>query len=136
GYGRRIHRGRFTNRPYIMVRMATYPTRAVHEPPLHHGRVIMRYDPDKHHRRSIRLHGYDYASQGAYFVTICVHGRACVLGEVIDGAMRINDWGQVAVDSWLWLGQQYPYVALDVWVIMPNHMHGIIVVKAGVAEAA
>ena len=63
----------------------------------------MEYDPAKHHRRSIRLKGYDYAQAGAYFVTICVQERECVLGEVVDGQMRLNDWGYVAEECWGWL---------------------------------
>ena len=91
--------------------------------------MMAPYDPDKHHRRSIRLKGYDYTTQGAYFVTICVYGRACMLGGVVDGDMRLNDWGHVVAESWLWLADQYPYVALDAWVIMPNHLHGIIFIR-------
>ena len=104
--------------------------RVVHEPPLHHCVTMMApYDPDKHHRRSIRLKGYDYTTQGAYFVTICVHRRACLLGEVMDGDLRLNAWGHVVAESWLWLADRYPYVALDSWVIMPNHFHGIIFIR-------
>ena len=55
----------------------------------------MPYDPDKHRRRSIRLKGYDYAQPGAYFVTICARDRACLFGEVVDGAMRLNAYGQI-----------------------------------------
>ena len=51
----------------------------------------MKYDPDKHHRRSIRLPGYDYTSAGAYFVTVCVRGGECLLGHIVDGDMRLND---------------------------------------------
>jgi REP element-mobilizing transposase RayT len=87
----------------------------------------MGYDRGKHHRRSIRLPGYDYASVGAYFVTICVHGGECLLGGVLDGEMQLSEWGQVASESWQWLETQYPYVSLDAWTIMPNHLHGIIV---------
>ena len=87
----------------------------------------MKYDAARHHRRSIRLKGYDYAQAGAYFVTICVQGRECVLGKVVDGQMRLNDWGRVAEECWMWLGDQYPYVVLDTWAVMPNHLHGIIV---------
>jgi putative transposase len=89
----------------------------------------MPYDRNKHHRRSIRLPGYDYASTGAYFVTICVRGGECLLGEVVDGEMQLNDWGQIANESWEWLAEQYSYVSLDAWVIMPNHIHGIIVIQ-------
>ena len=89
----------------------------------------MPYSRNKHHRRSIRLPGYDYASSGAYFVTICVQGGECLLGEVVGGEMRANEWGQIAAEAWEWLDEQYSYVSLDAWVIMPNHMHGIIVIQ-------
>ena len=89
----------------------------------------MLYDRNKQHRRSIRLPGYDYRSAGAYFVTICVQGGECLLGEAVDGEMRLSEWGQSAAESWTWLGAQYSYVSLDAWVIMPNHLHGIIVVQ-------
>jgi putative transposase len=81
----------------------------------------------RHHRRSIRLKGYDYAQAGAYFVTMCTRDRACRFGDVVDGQMQVNQYGQVVADSWLWLSGRYPYVGLDEWVVMPNHLHGIII---------
>jgi REP element-mobilizing transposase RayT len=81
----------------------------------------------KHHRRSIRLKGYDYTQAGAYFVTICTQDRACLFGDVVDGQMRVNECGQVVADSWLWLSVRYLHVDLDEWVVMPNHLHGIII---------
>ena len=60
----------------------------------------MKYDPDKHHRRSIQLKGYDYGSAGAYFATICAQNRTCWFGAVADGEMRLNDAGRVAQASW------------------------------------
>lgn len=86
-----------------------------------------QYNPDKHHRRSIRLQGYDYASAGSYFITLCTHQRQCLFGEIVDGQMRLNEFGQIAADTYLWLATQYPYIHLDSWVVMPNHLHGIIV---------
>ncbi len=87
----------------------------------------MAMNHGRHHRRSVRLKGYDYAQAGAYFVTICTRDRACLFGDVVDGQMRVNDCGQVVVDSWLWLPGQYPHVDLDEWVVMPNHLHGIMI---------
>ncbi|MGA4645384.1 hypothetical protein [Limisphaera sp. 4302-co] len=55
----------------------------------------MRYEPAKHHRRSIRLPGYDYPHPGAYFITICIKDRVCLLGEVVDGEMQLNPWGEI-----------------------------------------
>ena len=85
----------------------------------------MKYDPDKHHRRSIRLREYDYSTTGAYFVTICAQGRACLFGEVRDGEMRLNDAGRMVSEGWLKLAGKLPGVALDEYMIMPNHAHGI-----------
>jgi putative transposase len=87
----------------------------------------MKYDPHKHHRRSLRIKGYDYAQAGAYFVTLCTWQRECLFGEIPKDEMRLNDWGLIAAEAWEWLAEQYIYVELDEWVIMPNHMHGIIV---------
>jgi REP element-mobilizing transposase RayT len=88
----------------------------------------MTYDPSRHHRRSIRLKGYDYTSPGAYFVTICVRGGECLLGEVVDGKMQLNEWGRVVGYYWGRMPRHFPHVELDAWVVMPNHVHGIIVI--------
>lgn len=90
--------------------------------------------PSRHHRRSIRLQGYDYSRPGAYFVTICVQNRECLFGEIVNGQMRLNGIGKIASDSWELLGEQYDHVSLDEWVIMPNHMHGIIIITDGNAD--
>jgi len=90
----------------------------------------MKYDPQCHHRRSIRLKGYDYAQAGAYFVTICTRERACLFGEVVDGEMRLNDAGRMVERCWLDIPRHFPHVELDAFVIMPNHIHGIIVITS------
>ena len=87
-----------------------------------------RCNPDLHHRRPIRLKGYDYSQAGAYYVTICTQSKRCVLGHVVDDAMRPSAAGRVAADCWEWLARQYPYVEMDEWIVMPNHLHGIIVI--------
>ena len=87
----------------------------------------MIYRSDSHRRRSIRLPGYDYAQAGLYFVTVCTQGRQCLFGEVVDGEMRLNEYGEIVAESWSWLSEQYSYVDLDAAVVMPNHFHGIIV---------
>ncbi|GAB4324730.1 MAG: transposase [Candidatus Zixiibacteriota bacterium] len=79
-------------------------------------------------RRSIRLQGYDYSQAGAYFVTICTHGRACLFGDVADGKMRLNSAGRVVEQCWNDIPVHFPHVELDAWVIMPNHVHGILVI--------
>ena len=88
----------------------------------------MRYDPERHHRRSIRLRGYDYTRPGAYFVTICTRKRVCLFGDVVDGEMRLNVLGDVVRDEWFRTAELRPYVRLDEreFVVMPNHIHGII----------
>lgn len=86
----------------------------------------MPYDPEKHDRGSIRLHGYDYAQSGAYFVTICVAGRRCIFGAILDGAMMPNKFGLVVANQWTGLPTHYENVVLDGFALMPNHIHGII----------
>ena len=89
----------------------------------------MAFDPDKHHRRSIRLKGRDYSQPGAYFVTICTRDRACLFGDVVNGEMRLNGSGETARRCWEDIPDHFPLVELDAFVIMPNHMHGIIVIQ-------
>ena len=84
--------------------------------------------PAVHHRRSIRLKGYDYAQTGAYFVTLVTPGRECFFGDVVNDEMQLNDAGQIIAAAWEWLADQYPHVELDEWVVMPNHLHGIIII--------
>jgi REP element-mobilizing transposase RayT len=87
----------------------------------------MKYNPDKHHRQSIRLKGYDYTQPGAYGVTIVTKDRLCLLGEITNGEMVLSSYGIIAQRTWLDLPDHYPHIALDEFVIMPNHVHGIIV---------
>lgn len=88
----------------------------------------MAYDPDKHHRRSIRLEEHDYAQPGANFVTICTRDRECLFGHVANGEVRLNDAAEIVREQWLRTAQMRPNVELDAFVIMPNHVHGIIVI--------
>lgn len=87
----------------------------------------MSPDRPSHRRRSLRLQGYDYSQAGAYFVTICTQGRVCLFGEAIDDCMRLNAAGQMAANVWADIPVRFPKVTLDVFVVMPNHLHGIIV---------
>ena len=94
------------------------------------------YNPDIHHRMSVRLKNYDYSQNGAYFVTICTHNRECLFGEVVESAMIVNEYGAIAGDEWLQLEMRFTSVKLDAFQIMPNHIHGIIrIVGAGLAPA-
>jgi putative transposase len=87
----------------------------------------MRLDPNHHHRRSIRLKGYNYTQPGAYFVTICTKNRASLFGEAVDGKMLLNDAGRMVQTVWDEMPVHYVGVAIDTFVVMPNHIHGIIV---------
>jgi REP element-mobilizing transposase RayT len=88
----------------------------------------MKHDSDKHHRRSIRLKGYDYSQAGAYFVTICTQNMECLLGDMVDEEMRLNDAGQMVQDVWHKIPEHFPHADVDEFIVMPNHIHGIILV--------
>ena len=89
----------------------------------------MAYDPAKHHRRSIRLQGYGYSQPGAYFVTICTQNNEYLFGDVVDGGMVLNDAGQMVQGAWDELPANYPGIETDAFIIMPNHVHGIITIQ-------
>ena len=89
----------------------------------------MKYDPDRYHRRSLRLPGYDYSQPGAYFVTICVAQRQCLFGDMLDGQMVLNQYGMVVADEWQKSSVIRQEIELDAWVVMPNHFHGIVMIN-------
>jgi REP element-mobilizing transposase RayT len=84
---------------------------------------------NNHHRHSIRLRDYDYALAGAYLVTICTRNREMLFGEIQGGEMIINQLGEIANNSWLWLFDRYDYITPDYYIVMPNHFHGIIILQ-------
>ena len=86
----------------------------------------MTYDPARHQRRSIRLKGYDYTQAGAYFVTLCVQGRECLFGTITAGEMILNELGQIVYEEWKRSSEIRREMELDEFVVMPNHMHGIL----------
>lgn len=88
----------------------------------------MPYDPQRHHRRSIRLKGYDYTRPGAYFVTVIVRQRERMLGRVVDGAMVLSAAGQAVFDCWEAIPRHVPFALLDTLVIMPDHLHALIII--------
>jgi putative transposase len=90
----------------------------------HDGQQRMPYDPRIHHRRSIRLPGWDYSANGAYFVTLCAASRAHLFGEIVDGHIGLNAIGTIVAETWQWLSSQYAYVVVDEWCVMPNHLTG------------
>jgi REP element-mobilizing transposase RayT len=86
-----------------------------------------KYNPDIHHRRSIRLRGYNYSQEGLYFVTTCTQNRECLFGEITDGEMRLNEIGRM-IEKWCTeLSHKFQNIILDAYIIMPNHFHTIIV---------
>jgi len=88
---------------------------------------FMPYDPQKHHRRSIRLKGYDYSQSGAYFVTIVTQNRERLFGEIVNGSMVLNNAGKMVEKWWYELNNKFPNIKLDGHITMPNHFHGIII---------
>jgi putative transposase len=94
-----------------------------------------KYNPQQHHRRSIRLQGYDYAQEGLYFITICCQNRAHRFGEIVNGVMALNEYGLIAYDEWAKLSDRFQNIELDVFQIMPNHMHGIICIGNSVGAS-
>ncbi|MGF1614694.1 MAG: hypothetical protein ACFCVA_12530 [Gammaproteobacteria bacterium] len=87
-----------------------------------------KYDPAIHHRHSIRLQGYDYSQAGAYFVTVCTQKRECLFGEIVNGNMRLNDAGRMVQAVWDEIPAHYPDIDIDAFIVMPNHIHGIVVI--------
>jgi putative transposase len=90
------------------------------------------HDLDKHRRHSLRLQGYDYTQEGAYFVTVCMRNRACLFGDISDGKMILNDAVRPAEKCWKDIPAHFPDIELDEFVIMPNHVHGILSITAAV----
>jgi len=95
----------------------------------------MKYNPKKHHRRSIRLQNYDYSSEGAYFVTMCTQNRECLFGEIVNGEMVLSEYGKIVEQCWFNLPNHYDNIELDAYVIMPDHFHGIIFITGSVVGA-
>lgn len=91
-----------------------------------------KYNPDTHHRRSIRLKGYDYSQSGLYFITLCTVDRTCMFGNVVEGKMQLNDIGQLVEQEWLnTINIRHDNVRLHNYIVMPNHFHAIIEIRRG-----
>src|SRR5262245_47759247 len=101
-----------------------FQNRGGENPPLH----CMAYDPEIHHRKSIRLRGYDYSAPGRYFVTICAQEKACLFGGIASGQIELNDYGRIVESLWKELPQHFPLIELDRFIVMPNHFHAIVVI--------
>ena len=86
---------------------------------------MMGIEPEKYHRQSIRMKGYDYTLPGAYFVTLLSQNRVCLFGEVENGEIKLSKIGQLVIDCWYGIPKMFNNVELDEFVLMPNHLHGI-----------
>ena len=80
------------------------------------------------HRKRNRLHEWDYSTPHWYYVTICTHNHSELFGKIVDGKMILNEYGKIVQKQWLWLNKHYDYIALDEFVVMPNHFHGILII--------
>ena len=85
-----------------------------------------RYNPEIHHRRSIRYQGYDYSQTGSYFLTLCCYGHQCLFGYVANGIMVLNKFGMIAREEWIKSAEIRQEIRLHEFVVMPNHVHGIV----------
>ncbi len=86
-----------------------------------------KFDPKKHHRRSIRLDGYDYSQPSAYYVTIVVWHRECLFGEIVNKELKLNNLGKIVELEWKELPKRLQFIELGAYVVMPNHFHGILI---------
>lgn len=91
----------------------------------------MRFDKEQHHRRSIRLQDYDYSQAGAYFVTACAWKRECLFGDIMEGKVQLNGYGETVKRYWNAIPQHFQNTEIYEFVIMPNHVHGIVVIRTG-----
>jgi hypothetical protein len=97
------------------------------------GMQDSKFDPHKHHRRSIRLKGYDYSQPGAYFITICTHQRTPLFGDIVDDGMQLNFPGQIARKEWERLPGRFPFLEIGSFVVMPDQLDGILILGRGTA---
>jgi REP element-mobilizing transposase RayT len=81
-------------------------------------------------RKRNRMAGYDYSQNALYFITFCVKDRICCFGKVVNGQMECNEYGKIAHLQWQWLFSQYPYIVSHAFIVMPNHVHGVIEIDA------
>ena len=87
---------------------------------------MVKFDLEIHHRNSIRLKGYDYSQEGGYYLTIVTYGRQVLFGAVVGGKMRVNAMGKIVQECWGEIPDHFPNVGVDDFVVMPNHVHGIL----------
>jgi len=91
-----------------------------------------KFDPKKHHRRSIRLPEYDYAQAGAYYVTIVAWHRECLFGDVVNKDVKLNEAGKIVQWEWKELPKRLQFIEIGAFIVMPNHFHGILIFRENV----
>ncbi len=91
----------------------------------------MGYRRFTHGRRSIRLPGFDYSQAGAYFVTVCTQNRECLFGDIVDAELHLNEYRRIITGCWQNIPHHFPDARLDMFLAMPNHLHGIILIGNG-----
>ena len=79
-------------------------------------------------RKANRLGKHDYSRSGHYFTTVCTQNRRSAFGDIVDEKMILNEAGRIVAESWEWMGRRYDHVELDAWAVMPNHLHGIVII--------
>ena len=97
---------------------------------------MKKYNPEKYHRHSIRLRNYDYSQDGLYFITICTHERQLMFGNIPDNEMMLSPLGKTANEYWVEISSYFNSVKLHEYIIMPNHMHGIIEIEGAINQGA
>jgi len=110
----------------LVVALYNYPLKFIINNIKYRNRIMNRYNPKIHHRRSIRLKGYDYSQAGLYFVTICTQNREHFFGKIENGKMILNDAGKMVEDEWLVLPERFTNIKLHEYIVMPNHFHAIL----------
>lgn len=94
------------------------------------------YDSSRHHRRSVRLPGHDYASAGWYFLTICAARRGDIFGRVVGVKVELNRFGQVLQEEWQRIEAVRAEIRLDEWIVMPDHLHAIVSIRHAMEQAS
>lgn len=120
-YGLKLQRIIRAQRICVMTEEAGAPT-------IYNSRMV-KFDPQKHHRRSIRLQGYDYSQAGGYYVTIVAWQRECLFGEVVNKEMTLSRYGEIVQKWWEEIPVHFTNVETGAFIVMPNHVHGIVVIS-------
>ena len=119
-----LHLTVWTGRPYAVITIIL--SSIIYNP------TMVKFDPKVHHRRSIRLKGYDYSQAGGYYVTIVTWHREFLFGEIANKKMKLNKVGKIVEWEWLELPKRLPYIELNTHIVMPNHFHGILFIHENV----